>query len=64
MRKKRNKLDKSRFCIYLYVYFSGLRYGSVHPSVGWPSLFLLLRPDPFYVDLGSLDVLVTQDAAD
>lgn len=27
-----------------------------------PSLSLLLRPGPFYVDLGSLGVLVAQDA--
>jgi hypothetical protein len=27
-----------------------------------PSLSLLLRPGPFYVDLGSLHVLVAQDA--
>ena len=33
------------------------------PLVGRPSsLSLLLRPGPFYVDLGSLDVLVAQDA--
>jgi hypothetical protein len=63
VRKKRNKHNKFRFSIYVYAYYSGLQYSSVHPSIEWPNLFLLLRSGPFYVALGSLNVLVTQDAA-
>ena len=32
-RKKRIKHNKFRFTIYLYAYYSGLQYSSVHPSI-------------------------------